>query len=184
MTFIKVVSPRPQGSHGATNSVKEDKGSDNTEYKFKNVLKWFVQFTSIGGFTQSRDSDNKISRAVWGVLFMVGLVLTIAGIVSLIIDFCQFGSLTNVQLAHSSSGMLFPSVSVCNTNRIHCGHLYNKIILCKQVSLIQIYGKHRNNDSRLNLHRSGNLFFIFRTQNVQERRYIVNFLFCHNVQCL
>ena len=96
-------------------------------------LEWFVKFTSIGGFAQARDSDNKLSRLAWTLLFLVGLALTVWGIVVLVISFCEYKSITNMDLGHNRSGMMFPAVAVCNQNRIHCGHLYNKIISCGQV---------------------------------------------------
>ena len=103
--------------------------------KNKKVMQWFIKFTSIGGFTQTRDSDNKLSKFIWGILFLVGLALTIMGIVKLVIDFIRFDTTTNVELGHNSSGLIFPAVTVCNQNRIHCGHLYDKIIACSDVSL-------------------------------------------------
>ena len=99
----------------------------------RKVLEWFVKFTSVGGFTQARDSDNKLSTLIWTILFLAGLTLTIWGIVGLVISFCEYNSITNIELGHKSSGMVFPAVAVCNQNRIHCGHLYDKIILCSQV---------------------------------------------------
>ena len=99
------------------------------------VMQWFVKFTSIGGFTQTRDSDNKTSQFIWGILFLIGSVLTCFGIVKLVIQFCQYEAITNVELGHNSSGMIFPAVTVCNQNRIHCGHLYDKIISCSKVNV-------------------------------------------------
>ena len=99
----------------------------------RGVLDWFVKFTSIGGFTQARDSDNNISKLVWSVLFLVGLTLTILGIVNMVIYFLEYNITTNIELGHNTSGMVFPSVAVCNQNRIHCGHLYDKILQCSKV---------------------------------------------------
>ena len=103
----------------------------------RRVLDWFVKFTSIGGFTQARDSDNIISKFVWAVLFLVGLTLTILGIVNMVIYFLEYNITTNIELGHNTSGMVFPSVAVCNQNRIHCGHLYDKILQCSQVGCLE-----------------------------------------------
>ena len=119
----------------------EDSKMYNKEQTFcgnnKKVMQWFVKFTSIGGFTHSRDSDNQTSRFIWGILFLAGVVLTLLGIIQLVRDFCRYEAITNVELGHNSSGLIFPAVTVCNQNRIHCGHLYDKIISCNHVSTPQ-----------------------------------------------
>ena len=99
----------------------------------KKVWEWFVNFSSIGGFTQARDSDNKVSTCIWTILFLVGFGLTLNGLADQILFFLEYNSTMNIELAHNSSGMIFPSVAVCNQNRIHCGHLYEKIISCSKV---------------------------------------------------
>ena len=99
----------------------------------RKVWEWFVNFNSIGGFTQARDSDNKVSTFIWTILFLVGFGLTLNGLSDQILFFLEYNSTMNIELAHNSSGMIFPSVAVCNQNRIHCGHLYEKIISCSKV---------------------------------------------------
>ena len=109
------------------------------ENKSRNIWKWFVNFSSIGGFTQARDADNKISTLVWTVLFLVGFVLTVSGLVTMVLYFLEYNSTMNIELGHNSSGMVFPSVAVCNQNRVHCGHLYDKIISCSKVGIVLAY---------------------------------------------
>ena len=132
---VKVCS---DNDHNEKNCYEDPKMYHNEDYtccgRNKMAIQWFIKFTGIGGLTQTRDSDNKLSRFVWGVLFLVGLVLTMIGIVNLVIDFCRYEAITNVELGHNSGGLIFPAVTVCNQNRIHCGHLYDKIIFCSQVS--------------------------------------------------
>ena len=101
--------------------------------KSKKAWEWFVNFSSIGGFTQARDSDNKVSTLIWTILFLAGFGLTLNGLADQILFFLEYNSTMNIELAHNSSGMIFPSVAVCNQNRIHCGHLYEKIISCSKV---------------------------------------------------
>ena len=125
-----MVSP---SSKAPCNSPDIAKANKDKNHSHKDVLEWFVKFTSIGGFTQTRDSDNYTSKVIWALLFLTGLILTIVAVVSVITDYFKYGSITNVQLKHSSHGMAFPAVTVCNTNRIHCEHLYDKIISCELV---------------------------------------------------
>ena len=130
--FIKVHKAMEAEDMSGNVGVSDAKGS-------RKVLKWFVNFTSLGGFTQTRDSDNKISMRIWGALFVAGLVLTIWSIVVLIIAYYEYNIVTNIALGHNSSGIIFPSVAVCNQNRIHCGHLYDKIITCSKVKMSKLF---------------------------------------------
>ena len=134
MASIRVVTPSSKDTCNSTDIAKVDKDKSHSH---KDLLEWFVKFTSIGGFTQTRDSDNYTSKVIWALLFLAGLILTIVAVVSVITDYFKYGSVTNVQLKHSSRGMVFPAVTVCNTNRIHCGHLYDKIISCGEVCFLQ-----------------------------------------------
>ena len=130
--FLKVHEAMEAQDTSDKVGVSDTKGS-------RKVLKWFVNFTSLGGFTQTRDSDNKISTVIWGALFLAGLVLTIWSIVVLIITYYEYNIVTNIGLGHNSSGLIFPSVAVCNQNRIHCGHLYDKIITCSKVYMSKLF---------------------------------------------
>ena len=130
--FLKVHEAMEAQDTSDKVGVSDTKGS-------RKVLKWFVNFTSLGGFTQTRDSDNKISMRIWGALFVAGLVLTIWSIVVLIITYYEYNIVTNIGLGHNSSGLIFPSVAVCNQNRIHCGHLYDKIVTCSEVKMSKLF---------------------------------------------
>ena len=46
--------------------------------------------------------------------------------------------------------LVFPAITICNSNRIHCGHLHQYILDCQKVS-----GK-----SSFKFHRGGNLNFL------------------------
>ena len=52
-----------------------------------NVLKWFLNFTSIGGISQFRSSDRSISKAFWRILFCVGCSLTIWNVNKVLSDY-------------------------------------------------------------------------------------------------
>ena len=141
MSSVKVFAYKPETAKERVGSVERPKSRIAFEGKTvgtrsRKVVQWFEKFTSIGGFTQERDSDNKLSRLVWSILFLAGLALTLLGIVNMVIYFCQFNITTNIALGHNTSGMVFPSVAVCNQNRIHCGHLYDKILICSKVGYL------------------------------------------------
>ena len=135
MSVITTFTQKPNEHVGALEQSKSQMGFEGEAVGSRNrkVLQWFVKFTGIGGFAQARDSDNKLSRFVWAILFLTGLALTLLGMVNLVVYFCQFNITTNFELRHHTSGMNFPSVSVCNQNKIHCGHLYDKILTCSKV---------------------------------------------------
>ena len=142
MTSIKVHSSKSNLSAASQRSfhnhqqniLQKDIALPNKTQSRK-IWEWFVNFSSIGGFTQARDADNKISALVWTILFFVGFGLTVNGLVTMILYFLEFNSTMNIELGHNSSGMVFPSVAVCNQNRVHCGHLYDKIISCSKVGI-------------------------------------------------
>ena len=96
------------------------------------VFSWFSKFTSIPGFSQARGSDNKYSRCVWAVLFVVGVILTIYGVKSSISNYLEYRSITTVT-TEPQSILEFPSVTICNLNKVHCGNLYDMIARCEKV---------------------------------------------------
>ena len=100
------------------------------------IFKWFLHFTSFAGITQSRDSDNSISRWAWFSLGLVGYCLTTYSAVQTISSFFEYPSYTNVFIKTGTAFQTarnFPSVTICNRNRIHCGHLYDLIQNCTAV---------------------------------------------------
>ena len=102
----------------------------------RDIFLWFWNFTSLAGVTQSRDSDNIFSKCAWMLLALCGYALTLYGVSFSINQFLQHEFNTKVSY-NSSIGfktqMSFPSVTICNTNRVHCGHLYNLIQDCTKV---------------------------------------------------
>ena len=99
-----------------------------------NAFLWFTNFTSIPGFAQARTSDNKYSRCAWSILFIIGAVLTIRGLQASISSYLEHRSVTTITNEFVSM-LKFPSVTICNLNRVHCGHLYDMISRCEKVFL-------------------------------------------------
>ena len=99
-----------------------------------NAFLWFTNFTSIPGFAQARTSNNKYSKCAWSILFIIGAVLTIRGLQASISSYLEHRSVTTITNEFVSM-LKFPSVTICNLNRVHCGHLYDMISRCEKVFL-------------------------------------------------
>lgn len=103
----------------------------------KEVLSWFFNFTSLAGVTQVRDTDTFISKCVWSILAVAGYCMTLYGVVASFKGFMLHEFSTKIGF-DSGVGfqrqLEFPSVTVCNNNRIHCGHLYTLINTCNKVT--------------------------------------------------
>ena len=102
----------------------------------KDVFGWFWSFTSFGGFTQSRESDNLISKWAWFILALFGYAITLFQCYQTVSTFFNWETDTKMTFATGTafkSQIKFPAVTVCNSNRVHCGHLYDEILNCTQV---------------------------------------------------
>ena len=98
------------------------------------LLVWLVGW--LVGFTQSRESDNSISKCAWLILAIFGYGITFFQCYKTINTFFAFE--TNTQITFNTGAAFhtdipFPSVTVCNSNRIHCERLYNAITNCTKV---------------------------------------------------
>ena len=120
--------------------------SEEEKYRKKTssyVFSWFWNFTSLGGLTQVRDTDTSCSKAYWFILAIIGWVLTAFSTFNTIESFLAHDTITKTTFKNGTvfqDNLVFPSVSICNSNRIHCGHLYNLIRKCEKVcKYIQIY---------------------------------------------
>jgi hypothetical protein len=59
------------------------------------TVTWFKGFTTLGGVTQARESDNRISVAAWIVVFFVGGILTVVSLYSTIQKYLRYGVVIN-----------------------------------------------------------------------------------------
>ena len=96
------------------------------------VSKWFQDFSSMSGISQYRTSDNKVSKYIWFVLYLAGLCGTIIMVKIALGRYLGHAFLTVVTRENQFS-VDFPSVTICNPNRIHCQHLYDMIDNCTKV---------------------------------------------------
>jgi hypothetical protein len=98
-------------------------------------LKWFAKFTSVGGLTHTRNSDNQISRSFWIIIFVIGCILTFISIQSTVSSYLEFDVNVGVKL-EQSNGLSFPAVTICNANKVHCGNLHKLILECKVCTIL------------------------------------------------
>ena len=82
----------------------------------KEVLQWFDQNNTLGGWTPSFHSDNKISRIFWTILFLIGVALTIWSIRAAFERYFEYNTITSVELVSvdSNIGIPLPAFAICN----------------------------------------------------------------------
>ena len=118
---------------------------DKKKRTVKNVLSWYWNFTQLPGFTQCRDTDTLLSKGFWFILAIVGWIFTGISTYSTIASFLQHEILTKTQFDTGTvfkTKLTFPSVTICNSNRVHCDHLYHLIHECEKVysfTLVSIF---------------------------------------------
>jgi hypothetical protein len=98
------------------------------------VFAWFNNFTSLGGYTQYLASKNPTSKIFWAILTVLGLFITIISMERNFTDLLGFGVTTSVTVSGNSS-LNFPTVTLCNSNRVNCLQLFRKIEICKEVKV-------------------------------------------------
>ena len=113
---------------------KEQKPKDTVGKKYKNTWKWFFQNNSIGGLDHVTNADNIVSRVFWLILFLAGAGLTTYSTYNTIMNFFKYNTLTSVTMENHPL-LQFPAVTICNSNRIHCGNLYALITNTTAVSI-------------------------------------------------
>ena len=101
------------------------------------AVKWFTRFTTLGGLTHTRESDNHISRAIWVSVFVAGCVLTTISVHSTVSKYFDFGVNVGIKMEHNQL-IPFPSVAFCNTNKVHCGNLHKLIEKCSEVLFLAL----------------------------------------------
>ena len=112
--------------------MKKQKANATTWQKFLEVGKWFIDFSSLSGISQYRISDNKISKTFWILSYWLGLAFTIMLVNQSFQRYLTHPYVTKVERKNAFSSP-FPSVTICNPNRVHCKHLYSRIKECQKV---------------------------------------------------
>ena len=104
--------------------------------KIVNILDWGYHFTSLSGVTQVRDTDCKISKASWFLFAILGLGLTCYLVTNCFQSLLAYETETTIDIRNPLE-VEFPSVTICNQNRVHCGNLYQLIVRCTKVNIIE-----------------------------------------------
>ena len=115
--------------------MKKQKANATTWQKFLEVGKWFIDFSSLSGISQYRISDNKISKTFWILSYWLGLAFTIMLVNQSFQRYLTNPYVTKVERKNAFSSP-FPSVTICNPNRVHCKHLYDTIKACQKVWVV------------------------------------------------
>ena len=105
---------------------------------FKEVWTWYSTFTSVQGLVQFFASKNAISKAYWLIILVAATVGTYYNVYVVFDEFLSYPVVTDVKVAQNSS-IEFPSVTICNANRVHCGNLLYYVSTCQNVSLSKVY---------------------------------------------
>ena len=101
----------------------------------KSIWTWYSTFTSVQGLVQYFASKNNISKFYWFIIFAIASFFTFCNAYVVFKDFFKYPVVTEVKINQNSS-IAFPSVTICNTNRVHCGNLLAYISTCKNVSFL------------------------------------------------
>ncbi len=56
---------------------KEAIMSEEVKRKRKSVVRWFLSFTSIGGLAQVNNTDQRLSKSIWSLVFVIGAIATL-----------------------------------------------------------------------------------------------------------
>ena len=120
--------------------MKERKVNLNVWQKFREVGKWFKDFSSLSGISQYRISDNRISKLCWISLYWIGLAFTILLVDKSFRRYLEHPSVTKVERKNGIASP-FPSITICNPNRVHCKHLYKRIKTCYKVCILKVFAK-------------------------------------------
>ena len=111
--------------------------------KPKSVLAWYSTFTSVQGLVQFFASKNVVSKTYWFIIFAVSTIATFGQVYTVFEDYLSYNVVTDVKVIQNSS-IDFPSVTICNTNRVHCGNLLKYASTCENVSLFYIFSSLRS----------------------------------------
>ena len=90
------------------------------------VYKWFINFTSLGGYTQFLSSKERGSKNFWAILTLIGLIFTLTSLERNLKDFFDYEVTVSISVTDNTT-LKFPTVTICNLNRVHCGRLLKRI---------------------------------------------------------
>ena len=98
------------------------------------VLSWGYEFTSVAGIIQFRSTNCKASKCFWFVITVAAAFATSFTVFKTFCSYYRYDTVTTVGIK-SEITTEFPSVTICNQNRVHCRNLYNHIRNCTKVMM-------------------------------------------------
>ena len=102
----------------------------------KAVLKWFDKTNTLGGWEPAFHSDNRVSRFCWLILFLSGSGFTLMAIQQTVQQYFMFQTKIMIEQFYQENGLVLPAVTICNSNRVHCGNLYQEARKAELVSFL------------------------------------------------
>ena len=90
--------------------------------------------SSLAENSKYRMWDKTISKILWRLIYFVGIVFTVLLVIASFQRYLSHPYVTKVERKNEFSSA-FPSVTICNPNRVHCKHLYNRLKECNTVKI-------------------------------------------------
>lgn len=103
---------------------EDDYGEKAEDKTVKNTLTNFTINTNIEGINNAGRSREKIRIFAWAVIFLVLVCLTCNDIRQLVGEYYEYPVDVSTTLEHKNA-IDFPSVTICNKNRVSCKQLKN-----------------------------------------------------------
>jgi hypothetical protein len=96
-----------------------------TEYMWEVLVKTWHQclsITTIPGLQNIHHASGRLAACIWTLLFIVGLACTVRDVYTTSTEYLAYPVTTSMTMDQVAA-LPFPSVTVCNLNRIHCTNL-------------------------------------------------------------
>ena len=113
------------------------KPSNGRQAGASKILHEFARDTNIEGVNNAGRSPSNIRKAIWLIIFIFLAALTVQDLVSLTEEFLSWPVDVSTRIDHKDA-IPFPSVTVCNQNRVSCRRLKEFLARC-QVSPLEYY---------------------------------------------
>merc|ERR1719220_1522336 len=109
---------------------KTGKPSKSRSPGFPTVLNEFARDTNIEGVNNAGRAPSNIRKVIWLLIFTFLAVLTVQDLVSLTKEFLTWPVDVSTTIDHEDA-IPFPSVTVCNQNRVSCRRLKEFLARCQ-----------------------------------------------------
>jgi hypothetical protein len=99
--------------------------SVKNQYMWEVLLKTWQQYltiTTIPGLQNVHHASGRLSSCIWTILFIVGFACTVRDVYTTTTEYLAYPVITSMTMDQVEA-LPFPSVTVCNLNRIHCTNL-------------------------------------------------------------